>query len=439
MMPDERNQQHGSEAEQRAAPNGTAHIASAGLEAPQRESRHTVAVRSGSGQPARSREEEDLPGAMERNRDAPIGPTVSDVMISFIWVEPILQMFQRERDERTVVAPRTRTNGPYGDIGSDVGYYRAYEAVREGADPAVGFLWGSDTGHHFWRYYLQRDPGSIDAATAWSGLVPLRWRVPAVVDTNRAFKIFAEILLYPFGLALLVNARRRRKELLEDFVDAAIEFQNGRRISSGARSAGESLGAASARLLTTARQTLLGASQPGQRSDAFTIATFARGTGFDPAKPVPSAVRLALQGLVNADSSWKTATEQPSEVTDVPTSKPRSRPGHVMYAARRGRAVWFPARFTARKKSFALGCYHRNLVLATTQTEALSRSLAKRSTYSATTIPRRSSGTSIQHGHARPTSSAGCGRAITRRIGHIARSDRSQSNGDRRSIAPAAG
>ena len=51
-------------------------------------------------------------------------------------------------------------------------------------------------------------------------------------------------------------------------------------------------------------------------------------------------------------------------------------PSHLIYGLRRGRAIWSPEHFLAGggvERPSTLECHHRNLVLASVQTEALAR------------------------------------------------------------------
>ena len=70
------------------------------------------------------------------------------------------------------------------------------------------------------------------------------------------------------------------------------------------------------------------------------------------------------------DRSWRT-NNLPTLASHTPAGRVAP-PGHVVYARKRGRAVWFPNHFIGNSGTkHALGCYHRNLTLASATVESL--------------------------------------------------------------------
>ncbi len=282
---------------------------------------------------------------------------------AFVWVEVVPELFDSKPP-----------SGPAGRLGSDVGYYEAFGAPRA-TIPGATLPWIPVGRNLYWtRFLAGANPNTIEPPNAWEHLVPIRLALkPSPSDEQGMFVISTECFLFPFGLGLVVSVNRRADESLADAVDAAISFRRGARIALPSSARGPvPLDAAAERILGSVRQRLYGlppANSPPV--EPFTIATVVQGSGYDPdTGPIPE-VRQALTGLVFWDPEWRSKPVTEGATSDVPLSRKRSRPGHVMIAADRGRAVWFPARFGATQKTRTLGCYHRNLVLASTQTEAL--------------------------------------------------------------------
>jgi hypothetical protein len=299
---------------------------------------------------------------MPQTGQDPTAPEVKGVRLSLIWVEPILNL---------MFVPRP--DGPLGQIGTDDCYAMEYQKAHTAAGTELTLPWPRPTGQLFWtRYFNGTRPGDLAASDAWHALVPLRRLVaPALVDRRRIFRMLAEILVYPFGLALAITAWGRGGDL-----DETVQRAVGLRKEPGRVCLGNgpaiSIDAAADELLTRARQELFGLQVgAGPRTvDPFSIVTVVRGTNVSAAEVPTDRVRQALHALCSWQEDWQSLDPLPSQA-DLVLSRTRQRKGHVIYALDRGRAVWFPARFGASRKSYALTCYHRNLTWASLQTEAL--------------------------------------------------------------------
>jgi hypothetical protein len=228
--------------------------------------------------------------------------------------------------------------------------------------------------NHFWRHYMDnRLPSQVTGETAWSYLVPLRQTVVEPLfepPSIPACRWQAEAFSYPHGVGLVVTATLDEELALPAMVDRAVDAQRALRFqvlrtdASGAdgRSVGDVL-----------REAMLGeGAAAGLRSEAFTVATVIRGSGATASRKVreKGAVHRALEALCSWNPSWDAAPPHPQEEAALPI---RSAPaGHVLYASKHGRAVWFPAAFSVgRRRKNTLGCYHRNLVLLSLQVEGL--------------------------------------------------------------------
>jgi hypothetical protein len=111
--------------------------------------------------------------------------------------------------------------------------------------------------------------------------------------------------------------------------------------------------------------------------DRFSIATIVDGRGYPADQPATDDVRRALNGLSAWMPDWQNLDPRPSTETNIPLSRSRQRPASVLFGTDHGRAAWFPNRFCGRTKTTAMGCYHRNLVFASAQVEALGGFIAR--------------------------------------------------------------
>ena len=127
-------------------------------------------------------------------------------------------------------------------------------------------------------------------------------------------------------------------------------------------------------VLDTLRTTAFGpGSDPGTMSLVpISVVTFINVEGVDPATPTieNGEVHKALEALTQWSKTYSLNPLTPFDKSRKPT--PKSPSSHVLYATKRGCAVWFPALFTIKDgKTRTLSCYHRNLVLALLQAESL--------------------------------------------------------------------
>ena len=187
--------------------------------------------------------------------------------------------------------------------------------------------------------------------------------------------IWTEGFVYPNALVVLVGVRLAGEWSLKEAVDRAVQFRLADEVelttpAGVARSRLRELGPS---LLERGRVEQLGKNlEAGTRAEPFTLTTVIRGSGVNAQKPVVKGdpVNRALYGLATADRNWERVA-LPALVDHVVPSRTAS-PGHLVYAHSRSRVVWFPDHFQGTSGAVhALGCYHRNLALATATTENL--------------------------------------------------------------------
>ncbi len=239
--------------------------------------------------------------------------------------------------------------------------------------------------NYFWKYYLKRGTFAlkdVQAKIAWKRMMPLRATLDARVHLNwppDQGSVSLECLLYPHGIALLATVTIRQALPLSDAVLRACEARS-QRIYNVTWNDGTSqsldLNTLCQNALSTARTYAVGGhTDEGHRpSEPFTVATIIHAdlpASFQLTQPTPdgSAVHRALNGLCTLDPGF-----QHTGLSALADSKLPTRPSadsHVLYARPSARAVWFPGAFVTRIPTRKLSCYHRNLVCASVQTEAL--------------------------------------------------------------------
>ncbi len=248
---------------------------------------------------------------------------------------------------------------------------------------ALGLPWDRRVGKRFWYYYLERTlPLSRTPKQMWRRLVPLRAslegvtvsgaRIPATVETHA--------YVYPWGVGLAADVVAEGSWSLEEAVKVALNVRKGNVFdwTAGAKTARMSLGGLLDRAIAEVRSRAYGgAVGAGQRGEVFSIVTVTDAEGVDAGVAVESKteVHRALEAWTGWSSLWKSIALTDLKECTIDIMRKESLDGHVLYGGRRGRAVWFPAKFRSgyQEKPDALKCYHQNLFVSTLQTESLCR------------------------------------------------------------------
>jgi hypothetical protein len=256
-------------------------------------------------------------------------------------------------------------------------------ALASALTSRIGLPWPPDSVRAFWRYYLECSPPSRVAPwQAWERLVPLHRTVETrgrIEPKDMAGRFQIESFLYPHGIGLAVSVRIEEELELARMVDRVREILTKPvwKVSWGEKGSA-SLPAIASHLLAELAGQDRAPDDPGP-TDPFHIATIFQADA-DPScisqGLPPEDLRLALQGLCTLRQGW-----QKEDLRRLSQCKLRLRSGSssddLLFGIGRGRAVWFPRAFTADEvKNRTLGCYHRNLVLASMQTESLLQAVA---------------------------------------------------------------
>lgn len=274
-----------------------------------------------------------------------------------------------------LLADAPQAGAPMAFMGRASDYAREVERARQGQSRWT-LPWPVDrtSVNHFWHYYMdKRLPSQMTGETAWSYLVPLRRTVVEPLfepPPIPACHWQAEAFSYPHGVGLVVTVTVDQELALSAMVGRAIDAQRALRFQVLHTDASDADGRSVGDVL---REAMLGeGAAAGLRSEAFSVATVIRGSGVTATRKVreKGAVHRALEALCSWDPSWNAVPPHPQ--AEAALSIRNAPPGHVLYARKRGRAVWFPASFAAsRRRKNTLGCYHRNLVLLSLQVEGL--------------------------------------------------------------------
>lgn len=302
---------------------------------------------------------------------------IEKMRLSLIWVESNLGLLGNPEPPQV----------PKGLLGNRDLYAEEFDRIQK-QEPAAGGLtqpWKAPTGHHFWQYYLEkRSLEDLDGQAFWKFLIPFRISLPLKITPSWFDGLVTHAgFFYPFGFAWILNLETKNQMALEDVIPLAlksrtltynIRWLNGKDQQLGAYALAE-------KCLTRLRESALGAGASRgsiRANEPFSVFTVIQGSG-----EIPSG--LPVQGgeihrLLEAITTWNQALIRswgtvPPPALDSKVLLPLklgTPQGHVVYARKRGRAVWFPETFKdTSDECHTLSCYHKNLSAAALQVESL--------------------------------------------------------------------
>jgi hypothetical protein len=315
-------------------------------------------------------------------------PVIHDLRTTFIWTRTYFDLLQSD-------APKAF---PLGFLAQGHTYKPQVQTLLNSGRIPSGLTlpWRTVAGQLFWRrYFGDQIPGHITPDVAWKKLVPLRARPQVTFGLEPPeIRVGTEAYYYPFGVVLAVTLHVRGNLPLDQAVTLAQDCARAEKVSlmAGAQTLAEG------HLRTVAQECLdilckdaLGSvsRDADTTTDPLTVATVVRGSNVDPAVPLKNhpekeGIQRFLEGLANWQPNWATVAlpslDDPRVLLDVSGS--RSSPGDLLYTGKAhksvGRVVWFPGRFTLSSQHLnSLGCYHRNLMMATAHVESLARLVGK--------------------------------------------------------------
>jgi len=284
-----------------------------------------------------------------------------------------------------MILDATDPNGdPFRGIGYEQSYRELFDSLaREpGGTSPLTLPWQDYEYNFFWYYYLEKaHPASLDGRHGWRQLTPFRERL--IQGDTSGSGMLAEGYYHPFGVALAITFDAPIDRELADAVDWALEVRTGpvtTKEPDGSTTTGSVQGLSTkllARLRSNAGLHSVSEYSPGP----FSVTTVVHAEGVDPSQPPPENgdIHRALHGLTNWSATWRTEVPKPFS-SGVVLDTDHWAEGDALYSSDRSRAVWFPRlavpgphadAVRIRKNRNSVRCYHRNLVAAALQVEAL--------------------------------------------------------------------
>ncbi len=250
-------------------------------------------------------------------------------------------------------------------------YTQLFDHARAGNAPLnLRAPWPSPRGQLFWTHYLGREPGGTGGKQAWNALVPLRLAPCADIALKPAgTKCLAEGFYFPYGMAFVLTVTIENSGTLEQTVELGYRLRHDKEYSltlSGQAAVDCKYDQLASKVLSYLRTIAFGPNMPaGQTSEGpFTVFTVIQASGINPATTVTADSDLHKD--LDGATRWRPFHRQvaPADLADSSIDIMTSPASHVLYATKRGRAIWFPNYFSASQEKATLSCYHRNVVLA---------------------------------------------------------------------------
>lgn len=306
---------------------------------------------------------------------------INRLNVSFIWTRTFFDFFKDYKNNRE---PGRR---PPFDFFLEIGSYRKkFRELQADNIDAKGLTlpWVKGSGNSFWKYYFgSKKPNNVTFNDAWKNLAPFRQSIPVKMESAALHpedNISAEIFFYKHGIALLITVRLMDSLTLEDAAAKAKYVRDEPIFRIAAKEETQEcyhLNGLSKKLLDMSCTAALGRQSETDSSfayDPFSISTVIDGGDYYRDKPVEQGdeIHSALERLTNRREM--TANDKLAEKRIKNIQDNGANTIDCLYADRQGRTVWIPRLFTARDErgqGFRLGCYHRNLVLASLQVASI--------------------------------------------------------------------
>jgi hypothetical protein len=295
---------------------------------------------------------------------------IKDLRITFIFTETMPGLSEQ-----------VQQSAPLAAFVSKPGYVQIVDRLRQGDSAPLDLCmpWLHPHGQNFWRDYLDTPPQDAKASLCHDNLVPLR--LPRLFGvTTHGFppgsRVLLESLYFPFGTGLMISTLLRGQFDIASAGAHALSARYDKAYRIGTSEQPMTLEQLATAALDDLRLKGFGRGVTGRRSKLFSVASIVRGDGADPKLPQSTGgkVHCLLNGLSNWTRAWADLAPQPlkDRETKLDTKTTTAWAGDLLFAGKRGRAVWFPWTFSSGAGQIhSLGCYHRNLSFASLQTEAL--------------------------------------------------------------------
>lgn len=273
---------------------------------------------------------------------------------------------------------------PYGDWFERLRIERRWDSVPWSTSPP----WPGHAVQGFWFQFLSQVTGrarplaDISGRQAFDQWVPVRVAAPVRLSTPMAkVSLSVEGFVWPWGVGCMITARCREAiTSLADLVQASLALRAGSYTdATGRAGTPEAHAAAVLRELSsrTFGPTAVGVPWSGEilqpwHDEPRTVHSVVRGSGdragFDPRT---EEVHSVVQAVTVFSDDW-----QHDHLIDLERARVAERAiraeDQIVYGAQRGIAIWAPRAFLgAPGEVTSTGCYHRNLALATLQTQSM--------------------------------------------------------------------
>ncbi len=242
------------------------------------------------------------------------------------------------------------------------------ELAKAGKGSAFKPAWAGGYGSGFWRYYAKKE--SATPKELWRALTPFfQPSIAQITAPEKNFTIEQRVYLYPWAVAAIVTAQSGALQNIGDAIAAAFRLRKGGKykFDIGGKVREAPLPGLMQALIADTRAATFGA-EAGKAGDLFSVASVLKGAGANAAEAVPIGgdVHQMMEALTGWNDYWNQLQLDDLKQSSIEIGT--SPQGHVLYGAKRGRFVWFPAGFGFAKK---LPCYHQNLAVASMHTESL--------------------------------------------------------------------
>lgn len=312
---------------------------------------------------------------------------VQDFRVSFIWFETLLSLLDYDVPDPQAV--------PFSFLGRNTTYEQKFNEIQNAKgrpDKATGLTlpWPSAFKHNFWVNYLNyfdvRDASERLLRLAWEKSIPFRELITFTAGPFSSLQVdfLLEAFYYPHGLALVATVRSTQDMVLDDAIKLAFQVRRDEHLAlktvTDAPLSTLSLDHLAHFTLDILHEAWgKGANAGIRRVEPFTIFTIVQGSakkGLDinAAVALNDEIHHALESILIWDESYLRSEYTPTPLDRASLHIKYGEPAsHLLYGLKRGRAVWFPTKFTSTdKRDFArLAAYHRNLVLLSMQVESL--------------------------------------------------------------------
>ena len=295
------------------------------------------------------------------------------IRLSFLFTETLLDL------------QGAAAGAPLEGLLEEGGYVSTVDTLQAGGAAPLDLVlpWPHPVGHHFWDYYVHaKRPGKADGALCFSKLVPLRaLKVADAVDCSLPGgpRVTLEGYYMPYSVGLLLTVELAGAMTVQAAGDLALQVRYGpvfTPVWNGVAAGALRLEQLATQALDRLREQAFGAEAAGTPGQMFSVATILAASGVNPNTAIVTGT--PTHRLLNGLSSWVKTWSQlspPAPQDGVAKLKTRTNstfPGDMLFAAERGRAVWYPGLFGLPAGTVhSLGCYHRNLAVGSLQVEHL--------------------------------------------------------------------